>query len=152
MPSSLRQAILAIAMMPAILGGDTCVPASQKAAFRRADVVFRGTVLAVEHLHPDKTSEPFVTTFRVDRKWKGPVTSIMMILSPRPWINADYQVGRQYIVYGVDEVNQDASFLQKLSKGQVVYSTGFVCPLRLPADVAEESRKLGKGRPVKEVK
>ena len=151
MISSVRQAIRAAVIIPAILGGTTCIEISQKASFRQAVVVFRGTVLDVEYLYPDKRDGPFVTTFRADRKWKGPVTSVMIIYSRRPWLNGEYQVGRQYIVYAVNDINQNASDIRKASKGHTVYSIGFVCPQRLPADVAEESRKLGRGHPVKEV-
>jgi len=58
-----------------------CAEISQHQALRRAFVVFRGTVVQVRNLGPGDSSKPELVTFRVDRRWKGPVTETTRVFA-----------------------------------------------------------------------
>lgn len=137
---------------PANLAATTCIEASQRQAFRHAFAVFRGTVVQVQNMDAGERSEPMLVTFKVDRGWKGPVAETMRVFvfgSPPLGDGYHFREGQRYIVYATNDVPQDWDLLRKFRGGSVVYGIGSMCPWRVRADVDEESRKLGKGRPPK---
>jgi hypothetical protein len=144
-----------------------CLEVSQRQAFRVAFLVFRGTVIRVQDLAGEPLSDvrtgerqpalsgrdgAILVTFAVNRGWKGPVTPrIQVVVVERPTTGASYrfQYGREYVVYAIDHINQDWAALRRLSGGAVVYGLD-PCTARVRTDVAEESRRLGRGHRVQE--
>lgn len=142
-----------------------CLEATRRQAFKKADVVFRGVVTEIEDpvsvdpidplahkvvLQPAVSGGPRVVTFRVSRGWKGSVTPTMKVLvfaRPTRFDTYDFHAGVEYVVYGYASHEETWELVGKVARGQTVYGIGVVCRLRVRADVAKESKALGKGRP-----
>jgi hypothetical protein len=156
-------AALGCSLLITALHATDCVEISQKDAFRAASIVFRGKVVrvedATEEVNPvDVVSGKLVlqrsgaggtriVTFAVSRTWKGSPNSEMQLLTlERP---AMFVVGVEYIVYGLDEVNQQWAKIRRFSERSKVYGIGFPCVLRVRTDVEIESRRLERSKAAK---
>lgn len=145
---------------PVVMASE-CLAAPQKQAFRAAALVFRGRVLRVEDttpatisnepgkvaLQPSEPSGPRVVTLRVSRIWKGPAAStIQLFVLEHPPLGTGFQfhVGSEYVIYALDQVDQDWAEIRPFSKKSRVYDIGVSCTLRVRSDVANESRLLDK--------
>jgi hypothetical protein len=69
--------------------------------------------------------------------------------SPSLGTGYKFRQGGRYIVYATNDVPQNWSLLAGFSGRSVVYGIGNPCRFRVRSDVAEESRKLGRGHPPK---
>jgi hypothetical protein len=153
---------LATQILPAVLRAE-CVEVTQREAFRTAAIVVRGRVTRVENLRRfdpvdresgklalERASDPYVATLAVDQTWKGPLTSAIQVLAfGHPAIGTGFQfrVGSEFVVYALDEVNQDTPpSIRRFSGRSRVYGIGLGCVLRVRTDVVGESRVLGRGR------
>jgi hypothetical protein len=140
-----------------------CAEGTRQEAFRGAAIVFRGRVERIEDLKvfnpidkengklaTEKRSGVDVVTFAVDRVWKGPVTSTVRLLtfdSPSVSGSFPFRLGRQYVVYALDDVDQMApADVRRFSAKSHVYSVGMGCVMRVRTDTENESRSLGRGR------
>jgi hypothetical protein len=141
--------LIAMWLVTNYVAATECVELSQRKAFRAAFAVFRGTVVQVEPLHPEK-AYPALVTFKADRGWKGPVTESMKVLVVGSLlVSYPFHEGETYIIYAMNDVPQHFENLPNLSRGAVVYGIGSMCLLRVRTDVDEESRRLGRGHPPK---
>jgi len=142
--------VIGIGVATAFAGVD-CVEVSQHQAFRRAFVVFRGTAVQVRNLCRSDRSKPELVTFRVDRRWKGPVTETMRVFAFGSSSYVDrynFREGQRYVVYATNEARK-WGFSPPADVRGAVYGISNPCRLRIQTDVDEESRKLGSGRPPK---
>ena len=128
-----------------------CVEVSQHQAFRRAFAVFRGTAVQVRNLCPPDRSEPELVTFRVDRRWKGPVTETMRVFAFGSSSYVDrysFHEGQRYVVYATNEARK-WGFSPPADVRGAVYGISNPCLLRVRTDIDDESRRLGRGHPPK---
>jgi hypothetical protein len=161
----------ALVLSVALLLGCTCradpadcgIP-SRREAFRRAAVVFRGVVTAIEDpdrvdaidpvkhqvvLQPIHPEGQRIVTFRVSRGWKGAVSPTMKVLTylrSKAFDTYVFTPGVEYVVYGLESHFLSAAS-RKLAGGQPVYAVSEPCLQRVRTDVAQESKALGGGRP-----
>ncbi len=140
-----------------------CVEISQKTAYRSAAVVFRGKVVKIQHMilvevrnpktgksemRPPSSDDQTLVTFQVDGAWKGPVTPTMRVHATAHGSVCPgyvFELDREYVVYAVPLLNPNWKPLQQLVHGAPVYYFPD-CPFRIPTNVQQESRLLGKSR------
>ncbi len=124
-----------------------CAEVSQRQALRLAFVVFRGTAVQVRNLDPGDISKPELVTFKVDRRWKGPVTETMRVFAFGSSSYVDrynFLEGQRYLVYATNEARK-WGFSPPADVRGAVYGISNPCQLRISTDIDEESRKLGRG-------
>jgi hypothetical protein len=123
------------------------------AAFGAAAIVFRGTVERVEDptsieptnretgkLNIQPVSGYKMVTFRVNQSWKGQRTStVQVFVLGRGFV---FKPLNEYVVYAVDEVNQNWPVVSGFAKQSKVYGIGVGCVMRVRADVEPESKIL----------
>lgn len=101
----MRLLLLLFASFPAALSACTCSPSGAPACelLGHADVIFRGTVIAVEEkLKPPSTHTVRFYKFRVDRVYQGLDPKISEVLiNGDSWTSchAEYFVGRDYLMF-----------------------------------------------------
>ena len=118
------------------------VPVASLLARDAAAVVFSGTVTSIERR--DRTE---ITSFRVERQWKGPATRQTVIYTPGPaTLEATFVSGRTYVV-----IAHRAAAEERIRLGLAEDADGFVTDLcgdgsRPIAAVSEHDfRTLGPG-------
>ena len=145
-----------------LLRGCECQEVGRAPAFSGATVVFQGRVAAIEHLkmvevidpntgtrqlHPPEIDDHMIVTFEVTRAWKGEVnstTKVHSVARPKLCDGYRFEVGREYVVYASDNLNQEWAEIAHRAHGMHVYEIDD-CPLRIRTDVSEETKLLGKG-------
>jgi len=153
--------IVSIVNCVGVAMGFECIEASQKEAFRTAAIVLRRRVLSIEDTTPQAVSNepgklalqpsdpggPSVVTVAVSKMWKGPAAStiqLFVLLHPPFGTGFQFHVGSEYVIYALDEVDQDWVKIRSFSKKSRVYNISMTCRPRVRADVANESRLLDK--------
>jgi hypothetical protein len=143
---------------PILLASD-CVAASQQQAYQAAVVVFRGSVVKIEDtaatvdpvdrdtgkLALQPVSGFKIVTVAVSRVWKGPSTStIQLFVLEHPSMGTGFQfrVGSEYVIYALDDVEQNWSEIRRFSQQSRVYGIAVGCTLRVRVDVDAEARSL----------
>jgi hypothetical protein len=138
-----------------------CTGLPQRAAFSQATLVFAGKLIKIEDvlfqaplekgtdkvpLAPSEPGDPRVFTFSVERAWKGHTAETIHVFGfghPPMGSGYPFRLGAEYVVYTGEEVGKSREPLRRLSGGAPVYDLG-MCILRVRADVARESRLLGR--------
>lgn len=134
-------------------------------ALKHAAIVFRGTVVRIDHLNPIQPTDDgnekqnggavaaiprsvddqTLVTFKVTAGWKGSVTAMMKVFAvARPSMCDGYRFrpNVEYVVYASKNLNQNWEELQRFKQGAIIYDVAD-CPLRIRTDVATEVRRLG---------
>lgn len=120
-----------------------CTEIAQRKAFDAAVVVFRGTVVEInEHIFGPGTNH-MIVTFRVAKKWKGQVDSIIRVHTKLGGICGGYifKKGTEYVLYAPEMLDQNIDQVRQLVKGAPVYDVG-LCILRIRTDVDRETAIL----------
>ena len=135
-------------------------------SLKYAAVVFRGTVVRIDHLNPiqppdaanDKqdavalvaiprnVDDQTLITFKVTAAWKGSVTETLKVFAvARPSMCDGYRFrpNVEYVVYASKNLNQNWEELQSYKQGAFIYDVA-ECPLRIRTDIAAEGRRLGR--------
>jgi hypothetical protein len=143
----------------AMLFANECVAVSQQQAYRAAAVVFRGRVVKVEDTaatvdpvdrNAGKLALQPVSGFKIvsvspSKIWKGPSSSTIQLFAlEHPVLGNGFQfrVGSEYVIYALDEVEQNWSEIRRFSERSRVYGIGVGCTLRVRLDVDTEARLL----------
>ena len=143
-----------------------CAEPEFRSALKYASVVFRGTVVQIDHLNPiqppdagnDKqdgvapvaiprdVDDQTLITFKVTAGWKGSVTETMKVFAvARPSMCDGYRFRQnvEYVVYASTNLDQNWEALQPFKQAAFIYDVAD-CPLRIRTDVATEVRRLGR--------
>jgi hypothetical protein len=155
-----------VALSSPILYACDCAEPKFRDALKDAAVVFRGTVVRIDHLNPiqppdagnDKQNgvalvaiprnvdDQTLITFKTIAGWKGSVTATMkvfVVAQPSMCDGYRFLPNVEYVVYASKNLNQYWAELQPFKQGAFIYDVA-ECPLRIRTDVAMEVRRLGR--------
>jgi hypothetical protein len=129
----------------------SCVEQTQDTARSVAYAIFDGTATGIRYFEDEeqrKVSNRTLVTFKVARRWKGPVgSSIQVHASDRALMCDSYkfELGQRYIVYAL-QVDKENGWADSYPPGTQILVIGD-CILRVRQDVNAEAKLLGKASP-----
>ena len=155
-----------VVLLSPVLYACECAESKFGDALKYAAVVFRGTVVRIDHLNPiqppdagnDKqdgvalvaiprnVDDQTLITFKAIAGWKGSVTETMKVFAiaqPSMCDGYRFRPNVEYVVYASKNLNQNWEELQPFKQGAFIYDVA-ECPLRIRTDVAMEVRRLGR--------